>query len=167
MEFLRDEQRHGTDEEANQPRVRREGFSLKKNWWSETAERRTKRHFGREDPFACSWLAGNRRFRLGDRHELRGRKKIQREGHTKIRLVQNCGGGNRRQRMKRSAKRIFVAAILVRTVRMAVRHRCLRHVFRIGISAEAFRRASRDRRDPHQQHHRCERAEQRIQGCLA
>ena len=156
MEFLRDEQRHGTDEEANQPRGLREGFSLKKNRGSETAGRRTKIYFGREDPFAYSWLAGNRRFCLGDRHQLRGRKKIQREGQTEIRFVQNCGGGNRSQRMKRSAKRIFVVAILVRTGRMAVRHRCLCHVFRIGISAQAFRRASRDCRNPHKQHHRRE-----------
>ena len=76
MEFLRDEQRHGTDEEANQPRRLREGFSLKKNGRSKTAGRRTKIYFGREHELSVGWLAGKERFRLGDRQELRGRKKI-------------------------------------------------------------------------------------------
>jgi hypothetical protein len=85
-----------------------------------TAERRAKTHFGREHPFAIRRLARNWCFGLNNRQRLGQPKKIEREQLPKIRLGKDRLLGGRDGGCERSAARMFVAAILVRIVRVMI-----------------------------------------------
>ena len=85
-----------------------------------TAERRTKAHFRREDEFTVWRLARNWRFGLNESQRLGQPKQIKREQLPKIRLGKDGLVGRRRGGCERRTTGMFVAAVLVRIVRVMI-----------------------------------------------
>ena len=131
--------RSGRSDLKHGVRARRRQFKSDEDGRSVAAERRAKRHFRREDPFAAFSLAVRRRFGSGERPFMRCAEEVNDGDGLRHRLGDGYRLGRLQKRLHRRATAFVVAALLVLGIMLLVWSLAVIMMMRDGTIVVRFR----------------------------